>query len=628
MMLQKMRDNAQSWVAKVIVGIIVLIFALTGWESISRFTSDDQKAAEVNDTVITKIELEQAVSLQRRQMIQQLRQMGNEIDPSMIDDNILRSSVLDDLIGRAVLLEGADKAGLRVSEQMIDQLILGTPDFQVDGQFDANRFDLVIRNMGMDSRMAFRNLVRQELTIAQLRNAYEATAFATPDERVMLARLENQTRDFAVLEIHADHADVPVAEDEIKDYYESNLEQFMTPEQVVVEALVLSRSDFFDQIEIDEAEVEALYQREIGNLAEQRRAAHILFEGDEGDAELLERAQEIRTRLDQGEDFAALAREYSDDSGTANRGGDLGFTARGSFDPEFEDALFGLERGEVSDPVRTSYGYHLIKLTDLQAPDLPQLEDMREGLVEELKTERVERRFVEASQQLADLAYESPNLTEPAEALDLEVQTFGPVERSGGEGITANPRVMRAVFEEDVLIDERNSPLIELDADTTVVVRVKEHSRPQQQTLEQASAEIVDLLQYRKATERAETAASEAIEQLRAGEAGPAEVAESLGQSWQEHEAVQRSSREVLPALLRNVFAMPRPADDGIVYSHFRKPDGGRWVVQLRGVATPQEALTETETPAFQRFIAGQTGEQDFSAIEQKLREDADIERY
>ncbi len=628
MMLQKMRDNAQSWVAKVIVGIIVLIFALTGWESISRFTSDDQKAAEVNDSVITKVELEQAVSLQRRQMIQQLRQMGNEIDPSMIDDNILRSSVLDELIGRAVLLQGAEKARLRVSEQMIDQLILGTPDFQVNGQFDANRFDLVIRNMGLDSRMAFRNLVRQELTIAQLRNAYEATAFATPEERLMLARLENQTRDFAVLEINAEHADVPVSEEEIQEYYEANLEQFMTPEQVVVEALVLSRSDFFDQIEVDEAEVEALYQREIGNLAEQRRAAHILFEGEEGDTELLERAQEVRARLEQGEEFAALAREYSDDSGTANRGGDLGFTARGSFDPEFEDALFALERGEVSEPVRTSYGYHLIKLTDLQAPDLPQLEDMRQSLVEELKTERVERRFVEASQQLADLAYESPNLTEPAEALDLEVQTFGPVERSGGEGITANPRVMRAVFEEDVLIDERNSPLIELDADTSVVVRVKEHNRPQQKTLEQASAEIVDLLQYRKATERAETAASQAIEQLRAGEAGTAEIAESLGQSWQEHEAVQRSSREVLPALLRNVFAMPRPEDDGVVYSHFRKPDGGRWVVQLRGVATPQEALTETETPAFQRFIAGQTGEQDFSAIQQKLREDADIERY
>lgn len=628
MMLQKMRDNAQSWVAKVIVGIIVLIFALTGWESISRFTSDDQKAAEVNDSVITKVELEQAVSLQRRQMIQQLRQMGNEIDPSMIDDNILRSSVLDELIGRAVLLQGAEKARLRVSEQMIDQLILGTPDFQVNGQFDANRFDLVIRNMGLDSRMAFRNLVRQELTIAQLRNAYEATAFATPEERLMLARLENQTRDFAVLEINAEHADVPVSEEEIQEYYEANLEQFMTPEQVVVEALVLSRSDFFDQIEVDEAEVEALYQREIGNLAEQRRAAHILFEGEEGDTELLERAQEVRARLEQGEEFAALAREYSDDSGTANRGGDLGFTARGSFDPEFEDALFALERGEVSEPVRTSYGYHLIKLTDLQAPDLPQLEDMRQSLVEELKTERVERRFVEASQQLADLAYESPNLTEPAEALDLQVQTFGPVERSGGEGITANPRVMRAVFEEDVLIDERNSPLIELDADTSVVVRVKEHNRPQQKTLEQASAEIVDLLQYRKATERAETAASQAIEQLRAGEAGTSEIAESLGQSWQEHEAVQRSSREVLPALLRHVFAMPRPADDGVVYSHFRKPDGGRWVVQLRGVATPQEALTETETPAFQRFIAGQTGEQDFSAIQQKLREDADIERY
>ena len=151
-MLQNMRDKSQSWVAKVIVGVIVLVFALTGWESISRFTSNDQKAAEVNGTVISTAELEQAVSLQRRQLSQQLQQMGQQFDPDMIDDNILRASVLQGLIDRAVLLEGARDANLRVSEQMVDQMLLNTPDFQVNGQFDANRFDVVIRNIGMSSR--------------------------------------------------------------------------------------------------------------------------------------------------------------------------------------------------------------------------------------------------------------------------------------------------------------------------------------------------------------------------------------------------------------------------------------------------------------------------------------------
>jgi peptidyl-prolyl cis-trans isomerase D len=628
MMLQKMRDNAQSWVAKVIVGVIVLIFALTGWESISRFTSNEQTAAEVNGTVISRMELEQAVSLQRRQLIQQLRQMGNDnFDPSMIDDNLLRASVLDGLIERAILLQGAEDARLRVSEAMIDQLILGTPDFQVNGQFDAGRFDVVIRNMGLPSRMAFRDLVRQELLIAQFRNAFEATAFATPAERLMLARLETQTRDFAVIEIPAQHEVVEVAEEEIREYYETNLQQFMSPEQVVIESITLSRSAFFDQVTVEDSAVEALYQREIGNLAEQRRAAHILLEADGEDAEVLARAEALRERIIGGEDFAEVAREASEDPGSASRGGDLGFTPRGSFDPDFEEALFALQEGEVSEPVRTSYGYHLIKLTALQAPDLPPLEEMRENLEQELKAELVERRFVEATQELANLVYESEDLQRPAEAMDLEIEVHGPVERSGGEGLTSNPRVMMAAFDEEVLVDGRNSQLLELDADTVVAIRVREHQRPQQLTLDQASAEITDILQYRKATERAEAAAVEAIERIRSGAEAPQDVAASLGQSWTEYEAVSRSSNELPPALLRSVFAMPRPSA-GVVYGQFRQPDGGRWVVELRGVATPQDVEAQAESPMFAQFIAGQTGEQDFNAVQERLRQDADIERF
>lgn len=628
-MLQKMRDNAQSWVAKVIVGVIVLIFALTGWESISRFTSDDEKAAEVNGTAISKVELEQAVSLQRQQLVQQLRQMGNEnFDPSLIDDNLLRASVLDGLIERAVLLDGAADANLKVSEQMIDQLILGTPDFQVDGQFSADRFDIVIRNMGLASRMAFRDLVRQELLIAQLRNAYEATAFATPAEREHLARLENQTRDFAVLEVAAEHEAVEISDEDVQQHYEENKEQFKSPEKVILEAVTLSRRDFFDQVEVDEQAIEQLYQREVGNLVEQRRAAHILVEIDEDEAAALARAQEAYERLQAGEDFAEVAKEYSDDSGSANRGGDLGFTVEGAFDPAFDEALSALEEGQVSEPVRTTYGYHLIKLTDLQAPDLPTLEEMRESLEQELKTELVERRFVEASQELADLAYESADLAGPAESLDLEIETIGPVERSGGEGLASNPKVMMAAFDEEVLVDGRNSPLLELDADTVVVLRVKEHMKQETLSLEDAREEIVDVLRYRRATEKAERIADEAVSTLRSGDAQPAQLAESLGADWKEHEAVGRNSQDVLPALLGSVFAMPRPEADEHGFAQFRRPDGGRWIVQLKGVATPEKALSEAESPMFERFIAGQTGEQDFAAVQQRLQEEAEIERF
>ncbi|GGI96409.1 SurA N-terminal domain-containing protein [Halopseudomonas pertucinogena] len=626
-MLQNMRDKAQSWVAKVIVGVIVLVFALTGWESISRFTSNEQKAAEVNGTTISSAELEQAVSLQRRQLTQQLQQLGEQFDPDMIDDQVLRDSVLQGLIDRAVLLEGARDANLRVSEQMIDQMLLNTPDFQVNGQFDANRFDVVIRSMGMSSRMAFRDLVRQELMLAQLRNAYEATSFATPREQLQLARLEKQSRDFAVIELDLDADAVTVTDEQVEQYYTANQADFMSPEQVVLETLTLSRSDFFDDGEVDEAALESLYHREVGNLAEQRRASHILFEIEGDEAAVLEQAREVKARIDAGEDFAALAREFSQDPGTVNNGGDLGYVERDSFDPDFEAVLYALQENEVSEPVRSSFGYHLIKLTDLQSADVPTLESMRPGLEQELKNEQVASRFVEASRELANLAYESEDLAEPARVLGVELETHGPVERSGGEGLTANPKVMAAAFSDDVLLDRRNSQLIELDADTVAVVRVKEHLLPEQRELAEVKADIADRLQFEQAVEQAEQRAGEIVAGLRSGELSVSGTAEQLGQQWQAHEAVSRTNRDVHQALLRSVFSMPHP-DDAPVYGHFRQPDGSQWIVELRGVATPEDLLAEEEGSMYADFVRGQTGEQDFAALRQQLQDEADIERY
>lgn len=631
-MLQKMRENAQSWIAKVIVGVIVLIFALTGWESISSFNSNAQNAAAVNDAEISRIELDQAVAMQRRQLVQQMQQLNDSFDPAMINDNLLRESVLEDLIDRAVLLDGAQAANLRISEQMIDQLILSTPDFQIDGQFDAGRFDIVIRNMGLASRMAFRDLVRQELMINQLRSAYEASAFATASERLQLARLEEQSRDFASIELAVDNQAVSVEEDDISEYYSANANQFMTEEQVVLEVLRLSRSDFFDQVEVDESELQAMYEQEIGNLEEQRRVSHILFEAPEGDAEAeasaLEQAEAVNARLRQGEDFAELARELSDDTGSASGGGDLGYAVRGSYDAAFEDALFSLEQDQVSDPVRTSFGYHLIKMTGRLAPEVPSLESMRPEIERELKAAQVERRFVEVSRELANLAYESEDLSAPASALELEIETIGPVGRQGDEGLTANPRVMAAAFDAEVLSDGLNSELLELDADTAVVLRVKEHLRATQRPLEEVRDDIEDTLRFERAVELAESQAAEHVAALREGRLDTAALAEQLGQSWTTHEATRRSSSDVAPALLRSVFAMPRPGAESAVYGHFRQPDGSQWIVQLNGVATPQSLEDAVDGGMYQRFIAGQAGQQDFTALQERLKQQADIERY
>lgn len=628
-MLQTMRDNAQSWVAKVIVGIIVLIFALTGWESINRFTNKADEAAEVNGEPISKLELEQAVALQRRQLMQQLQQMGGQFDPSMIDDAFLRSTVLDGMIERAVLIQGAKDAGFQISDQMIDQLILTQPDFQVDGKFDANRFDIVIRNMGMPSRMAFRDLVRQQLLITQYRNGYEATAFATPVESQQLAALENQTRDFAALAIPVGEANGEISDAEIEAFYTANAQQFMTPERVVLETLTLSRKDFFDQVEVDEEAVQQLYEREIGNLAEQRRASHILVEVGDDEAAAKARIDEAAARIAAGEDFAKVAEELSDDTGSSRDGGDLGYIVKGSFDESFDDALFALQPGEVSAPVRTSYGFQLVKLTDLKAPEVPSLDSMRDQLVQELKAEQVERRFVDASQQLANLAHEASDLAEPAAALGLTVATLGPVERLGGEGLAANPKVMNAAFSDDVLNNGFNSELIELDADTVVVVRVKQHLTPEQRPLADVSADIRTQLANTKADEAAAAKAEQLVEQLRSQTLSVDGAAEQLGADWELHEAAGRGATQVDPALLRNVFAMPKPEADQPVYASFKRAAGGYWLIKLNGVAVAEDVQSaDGAADQYSLFVAGQSGQQDFAAAQQQLRSEAEIERY
>ena len=420
---------------------------------------------------------------------------------AQLSQTFLRSTVLDSMIERSVLIQGAREAGFEISEQMIDQLILSTPDFQVDGKFDANRFDIVIRNMGMPSRMAFRDLVRQQLLITQFRNGYEATAFATPVEVRQLSNLENQTRDFAMLAVPLGEIDADVSDAEVEAFYTANAQQFMTPERVVLDTLTLARKDFFDQVEVDEEAVQQLYEREIGNLAEQRRASHILVEVGDDEAAAKARIDEAAARIAAGEDFAKVAEEMSDDTGSSRDGGDLGYIVKGSFDQAFDDALFALQADQVSEPVRTSYGFQLIKLTDLKAPEVPSLESMRDQLVQELKVEQVERRFVEASQQLANLAHEASDLSEPAAALGLTIETIGPVERLDGEGLAANPKVMNAAFSDDVLNNGFNSDLIELDADTVAVVRVKQHLTPEQRPL----ADVRDDIRARLATTKAET---------------------------------------------------------------------------------------------------------------------------
>ncbi|CAI8754055.1 peptidyl-prolyl cis-trans isomerase D [Pseudomonas sp. IT-347P] len=623
-MLQNIRDNSQGWIAKTIIGVIVALMALTGFDAIFQATTHKNEAAKVNGEEISQNELSQAVDMQRRQLMQQL---GKDFDASLLDEKMLRESALKGLIDRKLLLQGAEQAKFAFSDGALDQVILQTPEFQVDGKFSSERFDQVIRQLGY-SRMQFRQMLAQEMLIGQLRAGVAGSGFVTDAEVLAFARLEKQTRDFATLNVKADPAAVKLTDDEVKAYYDEHAKEFMTPDQVIIDYVELKKSSFFDQVAVKDEDLQAAYQKEIANLSEQRRAAHILIEVNDKTTEAQAKAkiEEVQARLAKGEKFEALAKEFSQDPGSANNGGDLGYAGPGVYDPAFEKALYSLSKDQVSEPIRTDFGYHLIKLLGVESPEVPTLASLKDKLTRELKAAQVEQRFVEATKQLEDSAFEASDLAQPAADLKLTVHTSKPFGREGGEGVAANRAVVTAAFSTEVIDEGANSTAIELDPETVIVLRSKEHLKPAQLPLESVNAAIRTQLTKEHASAAAKTRAEKLIADLRDGKA-PLDKAVD-GQNWKATEAATRGQEGVDPAVLQALFRMPKPAaKDKPTFTSVTLPDGSLMIVRLNGV-NEAAAPSDEEKAQYRRFLASREGQQDFAAYRKQLEAQAEIKRF
>ena len=623
-MLQNIRDNSQGWIAKTIIGIIVVLMAFTGIEAIFQATTNSQDAAKVNGEEISQNELNQAVDMQRRQLMQQL---GKDFDASLLDEKMLRESALKGLIDRKLLLQGAEKSKFAFSEAALDQVILQTPEFQVDGKFSAERFDQVIRQLGY-SRLQFRQMLAQEMLIGQLRAGLAGSGFVTDAQVLAFARLEKQTRDFATLNVKADPAAVKLTDDEVKAYYDEHAKEFMTPDQVVIDYLELKKASFFDQVSVKDEDLQAAYQKETANLSEQRRAAHILIEVNDKvtEAQAKAKIEEVQARLAKGEKFEALAKEFSQDPGSANNGGDLGYAGPGVYDPAFEKALYSLAKDQVSEPVRTDFGFHLIKLLGVEAPEVPTFASLKDKLTRELKTQQVEQRFVEATKQLEDSSFESSDLAQPAQDLKLTVHTSAPFGREGGEGVAANRAVVTAAFSPEVLEEGANSTAIELDPETVIVLRAKEHRKPEQLPLESVAASIRAQLTKEHASAAAKTKADQLIASLRDGKTVLDKAID--GQNWKVTAAATRAQEGIDPTVLQALFRMPKPVSkDKPTFSSVTLADGSLVIVRLNGV-NEAAAPTEEEKVQYRRFLASRIGQQDFAAYRKLLESEAEIKRF
>ncbi len=625
-MLQDMRDKAQSWVAKAIVAFIAFTFAIFGLESL-RPNSGNPEVASVDGELITQSDLLEAMDQQRRMLVQQ---MGNSFDPSMLDERLLQNAALESLIQRVLIRTHLENNKMVISEQSLDEMIRTTPEFQVEGRYNQERLLQIIRSLGMTVSQ-FRGYLREEMAATQLRAGVAASDFMTSLEVQNLGNLQNQTRDISWLTLSAEEArkGVTVTEADIEEYYQANSDDYMQPEQVSVDYIVLDKAELEKNIEVSESDIRSAYESRVAQLKEeaeeQTSASMILLEtdADRDEAEALAEAGKLKVRIDAGENFADLAKEFSDDSESAAKGGSLGIVETGFFGDEFDDTLASLEDGEVSAPVVAEFGVVLIRRDQTAEARTPSLTQMRSSLEKEIRDQAVEPVFVEQSQRLADISFEASDLAQPAEQFNLKIQTTGLFSRQGGEGIAANQRVVAAAFSDDVLTLGANSDLVELTPEQLLVLRVREHRKPEQMPLADVRNPIEQALRAERGTEQLNTRVDQLVAQLKQNSAES--VAKNAGLTWEGQKAALRFTREAPAQLVAEAFRLPHPVGDDASYGSAALPNGDQVVIAVRNVVSGSETLDEQEARMMGATLSMRMGSQLFNEYMRDLRETSEV---
>ncbi|WP_298447759.1 SurA N-terminal domain-containing protein [uncultured Marinobacter sp.] len=616
-MLQDMRENSQGTIAKIIIGLLVVSLSVWGMDAIVGGFSGEPEVATVNGEDITERDFLRVV-----QMESQRRLAGMERpDPALLNEDQIRKDVLDSLIQEQVLIQDASAQGLALSDDEISALITQMPQFQVEGQFNRDRFVASVRNLGMGVG-EFREAMRKQYVVNQIRTGIMQSGLVANENAAQLLRIQNQTRDFRILEIPATavSTDVEVTDADIESFYEGNSAAFQQPEQVDAAYITLSLGSMAEKVEISQEELEAYYEQRSGDLArEERRASHILIE-DSADAE--ETLASIKERLSAGESFEALAKEFSVDTVSAKDGGDLGYAGRGVYDEAFEEALFALEEGAVSDPVKTTFGVHLIRLDDVRRSDVPSLAELEQQLRTELGLERAQERYAEVRAELADSAYAADDLAGPAKELGLEIREATGVTENGGQAPFDHAGLVRQLFSEDVLEGGYNTELIDVGDNVSVVARVREHRKAQKLALDDVRDDIRRTLEARQTRKLLNERADAIIAGL---EEGKALDAFDAGE-WEQFEEQARNAVGVNPQVVQAAFSLARPAEDTPSYGS-AMTQSGVVVVALDAVHEGSTEDNSADLDQLRTFLASLEGQREYAAYQQFLRSTAEVSR-
>ncbi len=634
-MLEFIRERAQGWMAWVIVILICIPFALFG---INSYFGTDPNAPViiVDDAEIGLIDFQRAY---QNDLATLRNRFGNQFDQNLLDQTRLKQLTVERLVQAELVSQLAVRDGLRIGEAQLVRVLRGQENFQEGNRFSPSRYQNWLQSQGYTSAR-FEGLYKGMLLSQQLRSGIEASHFSTSRDKEQLTKLISQVRDFSLLRITSDMLPASTVADEatLAEYYSRHQEQFRTTERLKLHYLLLSSKELAAGVAANEEALRDLYEAQKLDyvVPEQRSARHLLIalksDADEkAIAESLQRISALREQILAGASFAKLATAHSDDPGSSKQGGDLGSFSRDVMEPEFEKAAFALRLGELSEPVRSAFGFHLIQLDAIEAEHGKRFADVRDELLVRYRSEEAEKILYEQVERLATLAFENPDSLEVAvDELGLELKKSGWVERDGmpGDAVLGDLKLLAAAFSDDVLEAKNNSEVLELADGSFAVLRVAEHSPPTVRKFDQVRGEIIALLQSQDARKRLEERGHKALQALNKGSSRES-VAIDLGARWEVHKALTRHDLSLDQNILQRVFRMSKSTSESGVFDGLPDNKGDFVVIALSRVGEqPADSEGARNQQAALESLLGKGGDAEYRAYLQSLRNSAEVVIY
>lgn len=612
-MLQSIREHAQGWIAWIIVGLIIITFALFG---IQQYAQGEKKTAvaEVNGKDITATDF---LKLYHRQKSRLQQQFGDMYDQVVKDDQ-LRDQVLDALIESSVIEQWAKSHDMVITNAELSMVIQSAKVFQKNGKFDQQTYENLLARNGLTVG-GFEQEQRDFLLETQSRQLTSASEMVPNSLFNHLVDLQYQQRKMNVLKV--DQTPLMkmavISQDEMQDYYDKHKAKFVIPEQVSIDYVLLSEDELAKKVKVTDDALKAYYQdnKDQFTESEQRQASHILIriDGKTNAEQALKKIQDIRKQLVAGAKFSDLAKKYSQDPGSAKLGGDLGLFQQGMMVPAFDKAVFSMKLNEISEPVKTNFGYHLIKLTKIEPKRTKSFAEVKADVEGMYRKKQAEKQYFDLLDKLSSVAYEQPDTLEPAaDVAGIDIKTSEPFSKAGGEDeLTQNPKVIKAAFSEDVM-KGNNSSSIELSPTSSVVIRVHKMIPEKQQAFDEVKDEVEQALRKDAGVQASADLAKGILAKVKAGADLKSMVRN--GVTYQQTDWLDRQNRKVLPQLTAALFKAPKPKNGKPSYSTYKLPSGDSVVIEVTGVREGKSPDDKEELKQLKDSVAGVLGDAEVHA--------------